>query len=78
MKNLKKFWDFINESVDDIQDKADAINRYGKLAKRKDIDDLISLFIEDRDYNMGEYLKDYIIILKKYNLYDDVMNGVKK
>lgn len=51
-----------------IQEKADAINAYGRLAKAKAYAELAQEYISDREYNNGRYLKDYKIILKKYGL----------
>jgi hypothetical protein len=71
----------LNES-DRMQDKADAINDYAQYAKSKDISKLAEMYEIDREYGTGPFepgtlLKDYAIILKKYNIYDKVMKGIR-
>ncbi len=52
------------------QAKADAINAFGKAAKRKDFEEMVDMFVSDREINGGEYLDAFRIVLKKYNLVD--------
>jgi len=53
------------------QAKADAINAFGKAAKRKDFEEMVDMFVSDREINGGEYLDAFRIVLKKYNLVDE-------
>jgi hypothetical protein len=53
------------------QAKADAINAFGKAAKRKDFEEMVDMFVSDREINGGEYLDAFRIVLKKYNLEDE-------
>jgi len=55
----------------EIQAKADAINAFGKAAKRKDFEEMVDMFVSDREENGGEYLDAFRIVLKKYNLVDE-------
>ena len=50
---------------------ADAINAFGKAAKRKDFEEMVDMFVSDREINGGEYLDAFRIVLKKYNLEDE-------
>ena len=49
---------------------ADAINAFGKVAKRKDLDELAELYFNDIEFNGSEYIDAYKIVLKKYKLID--------
>ena len=61
-------WELLSEKRDEIQDKADAINSFGKLAKRKDVESMAQEYIDDRENNQGAYLAAYRIVVKKYKL----------
>ena len=50
---------------------ADAINAFGKAVKRKDFEEMVDMFVSDREINGGEYLDAFRIVLKKYNLEDE-------
>lgn len=60
--------DFLGEG--NIQDKADAINAFGRVAKRKDLAELATLYYNEVEFNDGEYLDSFKTILKKYKLID--------
>ncbi len=50
---------------------ADAINAFGKAVKRKNFEEMVDMFVSDREINGGEYLDAFRIVLKKYNLEDE-------
>ena len=80
MKNLKDFTKYLNENIN-IQDRSDAINHFGWLAKNdipNKIESLADEYTSDREYNDSSFLKDYDIVLKKYGLYDDVIDYVNR
>ena len=69
------------------QAKVDVINAFDNAAKGKDFEEMVDMFVSDRDINGGEYLDAFRIVLKKYNLEDefrkqlanlDIMNEAKK
>ena len=72
MKHIQLFEDFIAEKLS-IQDRADAINAFGRLVKSKDIasvaDTFSSAIMDD-----SELVNDYRIILNKYKMFDKVMS----
>jgi len=66
--NIQNFNEyFMNEN---IQDKADAINAFGRAAKRRNFDELVSMFINNREYEEGSYLDAFNKVLTKYKLTD--------
>lgn len=69
------------------QAKVDVINAFGNAAKGNDFEEMVDMFVSDRDINGGEYLDAFRIVLNKYNLVDefrkqladlDIMNEAKK
>ena len=70
MKYIKTFDSFLVNENKNLQDKADAINAFGRAAKAKDFETMSQLYYEDREYNDGDYLDSYKKVISKYNLKD--------
>jgi len=54
--------------IEGIQEKADAINAFGRAAKRRNLDELVSMFINNREFQDSIYLDSFKRVLKKYKL----------
>lgn len=73
MNHLLEYDEFISlNEKRSVQDRADLINDFGKLAKRKDIEEMIKAYYEEEDKyvydNPIAVLKNYDSIIDKYKL----------
>ena len=62
----------------DIQEKANAINHYGRLARSRNIEELARLYQLDIEYHEARLNKSYSVVLTKYKMVDRVnkiLNG---
>jgi len=56
--------------IEGIQEKADAINAFGRAAKLRNLDELVSMFINNREFQDSIYLEAFRKVLTKYKLTD--------